>query len=64
VLKAAWRLCRHQKEGTVELIMMDTVYPRQADDPAALAEETHAKITAVLQERSAFTAQPPPFYKE
>jgi 1-acyl-sn-glycerol-3-phosphate acyltransferase len=64
VLKAAWRLCRHQKEGTVELIMLDTVYPKQADDPTALAEETHAKITAVLQERSAFTAQPPPFYKE
>jgi len=64
VLKAAWRLCRQQKEGTVELIMLDTVYPKQSDDPVALAEETHAKIEAVLLERSAFTAQPPPFYKE
>ena len=64
VLKAAWRLCRYQKEGTAQIILLDVVCPKQTDDPVALAEATHEKITAVLQAHHAFTDQPPRFYKD
>lgn len=64
VLKAAWRLCRYQPEGTAQLILLDTVYPQQDDDPVALAEETHGKITAVLQQHHAFTRTAPKFYND
>ena len=63
VLKAVWRLCRYQKEGTAELILLDVVHPKETDDPVALAEETHEKIMAVLQQHNGFTLQPPKFYK-
>ena len=64
VLKAAWRLCRYQRQGTAQLILLDAVYPQNTDDPVALAEATHEKIETVLQAHHAFTAQPPPYYKE
>jgi len=64
ILKAAWRLCRYQPEGTAQLILLDAVYPKKRDDPVVLAERTQAQIAAVLQEHHAFTAQPPPYYKE
>jgi hypothetical protein len=64
VLKAAWRLCRHQQEGTAELILLDAVCPKKREDPVALSERTHAQIATVLEEHHAFTTQPPPYYKE
>lgn len=64
VLKAVWRLCRYQKEGTAELILLDVVCPKATDDPVALAEATHKKIEAVLTQHQAFTLHPPKFYKE
>lgn len=64
VLKAAWRLCRYQRQGTAQLILLDAVYPQEADDPVTLAEATHEKIETILQAHHAFTAQPPPYYKE
>ena len=63
VLKAAWRLCRNQQEGTAQLIMLDAVCPQQTDDPVALSEATHRQIESVLLDHNAFTLHPPKFYK-